>query len=194
MAIERVHRTINAIFTKMVDENQRNWCELTPYLAFAYNTSYHSSTAISPFYPLYVREARIPIDLAMETVGEAVPAEWDDYVTEVRSRMEKTFQTVRDQRGHAFQRAKQVYDGRVKRLQFKVDELVWFFCPRKRPRLGPKWQLLTTGPWKVERVLNSVNYVIRRVGERDRRVVHVATALRRGSPRWPTKSILIENH
>ena len=73
--------------------------------------------------------------------------------------MEKTFQTVRDHLGQAFQRAKQVYHGRVKKLQFKVDDLVWFFCPRKWPRLGPKWQLLTTGPWQVERVLNSVIYV-----------------------------------
>ena len=109
----------------------------------------------------------------METVGEAVPAEWDDYVTKMRSRMERTFQTVRDQLGHAFQRAKHVYDGEVKKLQFKVDDLVWFFCPRKWPRLVPKWQLLTMGPWKVERVLNSVNYVIRRVGGLDRRIVHV---------------------
>ena len=115
-------------------------------MVFAYNTSYHSGTAFSSFYLLYLREARIPIDLVMETVDEAVPAEWDEYVTQVRSRMEKTFQTVRDHLGQAFQRAKQVYDGRVKKLQFKVDDLVWFFCPRKRPRLGPKWQLLTTGP------------------------------------------------
>ena len=48
-AIERVHRTINAIFAKMGEENQRNWCELIPYVAFAYNTSYHSSTAFTPF-------------------------------------------------------------------------------------------------------------------------------------------------
>ena len=47
------------------------------------------------------------------------------------------------------------------------------FCPRKQPRLGPKWQLLTSGPWRIEKVLNSVNYVIRREGGRDRRVVHV---------------------
>ena len=46
-AVERIHRTINAIFAKMVEENQRSWCELTPYVAFAYNTSYHSSTTFS---------------------------------------------------------------------------------------------------------------------------------------------------
>ena len=157
----------------MVDENQRNWCELTPYVAFAYNMSCHSSTAFSPLYLLYIHEARISIELELQTIGEAVPAEWDDYVTELRSRMERTFQTARNQLGHAFQRAKQVYDGRVKKLQFKVKDLVWFFCPRKRHRLGPKWQLLTTGPWKIDRVLTSVNYVIRHVGGRDRRIVHV---------------------
>ena len=64
--------------------------------------------SVRSIYLLYLREARIPIDLAMKTIGEAVPAEWDDYVTEVRSTMKKTFQTVRDQLGHAFQRAKQV--------------------------------------------------------------------------------------
>ena len=102
-----------------------------------------------------------------------MPADWDDHVSEMRNLMEQAFQTVRDQFGQAFQRAKQTYDGRVKKLQFKADDLVWFFCPRKRPRLGPKWQLLTSGPWRIEKVLNSVNYMIRRVGRRDRRVVHV---------------------
>ena len=77
--------------------------------------------------------------------------------------MEQAFQTVRDQLGQAFQRAEQVYDGRVKKLQFKVDDLVGFFCPRKQPRLGPKWQLLTSEPWRIEKFLNYVNYVIRRV-------------------------------
>ena len=73
--MERVHCTINVIFLQMVDENQRNWCELTPYVTFVYNTLYHSSATISPFYLLYLREARIPIDIKMENVGEAVPAD-----------------------------------------------------------------------------------------------------------------------
>ena len=99
-------------------------------MTFAYNTSYHSSTTLSSFYLLYLREARISIDLVLENVGEAVPAVWDDYVRETRNRMEQAFKTVRDQFGQAFQRAKQAYDGRVKKLQFKVDDLVWFFCPK----------------------------------------------------------------
>ena len=82
-AIERVHRTINAIFAKAVDENQKKWCELTPFVTFAYNTSYHSSTALSPFYLLYLHEARIPIDLVMENVGKSVPTDWDDYVMDM---------------------------------------------------------------------------------------------------------------
>ena len=84
--MERVHRTINAIFAKVVDDNQRNWCELTPYVTFANNTSYHSSRTFSSFYLLYLRETRIPIDLAMENVGKAVAADGDEYVSEMRSR------------------------------------------------------------------------------------------------------------
>ena len=64
-------------------------------MTFTYNTSYHSSTTFSPFYLLYLREARIPFDLVMDSVGETVPADWDDYVTEMRSRMEQAFQAVR---------------------------------------------------------------------------------------------------
>ena len=88
-AVERVHRTINAIFAKIIDVNQRNWCELTPNVTFAYNTSYHSCTTFSTFYLLYLREARIPIDLANENVGQAVPADWDEYVSEMRSQIEQ---------------------------------------------------------------------------------------------------------
>ena len=49
-------------------------------------------TTFSPFYLLYLREVRIPIDLVMESVGEAVPADWNDHVTEMRKRIEQAFQ------------------------------------------------------------------------------------------------------
>ena len=115
----------------MVDENQRNWCELTPYVTFAYNMSYHSSTTFSQFYLLYLHEARIPIDLVMENVAKAVLANWNDYVMEMRSRINQTFQTVRDQFGRPFRGLTRPTMAVSKKLQFKVDDLEWFFCPRK---------------------------------------------------------------
>ena len=83
----------------MVDENRRNWCELTPYVTFAYNTSCHCSTTFSLFYLLYLREARIPIDLVMENV---VKSYRQTETTEMRSRMEQALQMVRDQLDQAF--------------------------------------------------------------------------------------------
>ena len=120
-------------------------CELTPYMIFAHNTLYHSSTTFSPFYLLNLREARIPIDLAIESVGETVPADWDDYVTEMRNRMEQAFQAVRYLLGQAFQRANQAYDRRVKTLQFKVDDLVWFFCPQETVSSGTEVAIVNHG-------------------------------------------------
>ena len=92
-AVERVHRIINAIFAKLVDGNQRNWYELTPYVTFAYNTSYHSSTTFSPFYLLYLRDGKFQ--------RSDVP-DWNDYVSEMRSQLEQAFETVRDYSGKPF--------------------------------------------------------------------------------------------
>jgi len=50
----------------------------------------------------------------------------------------------------------------VKSLQFEVGSFVWYFSPRKTPGLCDKWQLRTSGLYRVERRANQVNYVIRR--------------------------------
>ena len=65
-AIERVHRTINAVFAKTIKEHQRDWHEQAKYVCFAYNTAKHTSTTFSPFYLVFLREPRVGIDLFLE--------------------------------------------------------------------------------------------------------------------------------
>jgi len=48
---------------KLVNENQRNWCEIVPYVTYAYNTTSHGTTSFSPFYLMYLCRARTPIEL-----------------------------------------------------------------------------------------------------------------------------------
>ena len=167
--VERVHRTINSIFVKTLNEDQRNLCDMAPYVAFAYDTAYHSSTTFSPFYLLYLREPRLPIDLALANVGEVMPANPVDYVEHVALRVKTVHRIVQESLDCMFGRAKQRYDAWVKPLKFIIGDLVWYFCPRRRPRLSSKWQLLTTGPWRVIKAVNLVNVVIQKVNGQKKR-------------------------
>jgi len=53
------------------------------------------------------------------------------------------------------------YDVRVKQTQFKGD-WVWYYYTRRYTQKSPKWQDLYTGPFKVSRILPSLNTVIQR--------------------------------
>jgi len=48
--VERVHATLHSMFGKLVKKSQQDWCELTPCITFAYNTTVHSATGFLPFY------------------------------------------------------------------------------------------------------------------------------------------------
>ena len=128
-AIERVHRTLNAIFAKTIRENQSDWCERAKYVTFAYNTAKHGSTTFSPFYLVFLREPRVGIDLLLDT-KEPAYNNTDEYAEIVRERMQQAYKIVSDQLQVTFERAKRRYDQRVKAVRFKLHEFVWFFCPR----------------------------------------------------------------
>ena len=63
--IERVHRTINALLSKVVSENQRDWQDKLPMITAAYNAAQHETTSYSPYYLVYGREHRTPLDLTL---------------------------------------------------------------------------------------------------------------------------------
>ena len=56
--VERVHATLHSMYGKLVKKNQRDWCEMTPYVTYAYNTTIHGATGFSPFYLMHLRRAR----------------------------------------------------------------------------------------------------------------------------------------
>jgi hypothetical protein len=62
----------------------------------------------------------------------------------------------------AFSRNKRRYDARVKAVQFKVGDFVWYYTPRGTKGLSRKWELRTQGPYRIVRRVNFVNYVIQR--------------------------------
>ena len=50
MQVEGCNRTVQAILSKMVKENQRDWDAQLPKALFAYRTSVHESTGFIPYH------------------------------------------------------------------------------------------------------------------------------------------------
>ena len=53
--VERVHRTMNTLLSKIVSENQKDWAERLPMVVAAYNAAHHATTEYSPYYLMFGR-------------------------------------------------------------------------------------------------------------------------------------------
>jgi len=173
--VERCHAVIHKLLATSVAENQRNWTDCLPYITYAYNTSHYNSrpTTFTPFYLMFLREPQIGLDLVTDGDVISTSNKPEAYVLLLRERMQAAYGLVHKQLQAVFQRAKRRYDVRVKLCQFNVGDLVWFYSPRSRRHVTHKWTLKTSGPYRVERQISDVNYVIRSSSRHRAFTVHV---------------------
>jgi hypothetical protein len=61
---------------------------------------------------------------------------------------------------------------RIKPANLAVGQKVWYYYPRRRQGLSPKFQLLYTGPFEVVRVIDPSTVVIRRSARHKPFVTH----------------------
>ena len=62
--VERFNRTLEALLTITVKDNQEDWDVQAPMVASAYRATTHSSTGFTPNFMMWGREATLPIDVA----------------------------------------------------------------------------------------------------------------------------------
>ena len=162
-AVERFHRTLNAMLAKVVAQNQKDWDLHLPYVLAAYRASESESTGFTPNRLFLSRELCLPIDLVLGDISVANNlSTTDDFVAMQIENMQSNFDTARKfMQRQATSRAFR-YDLRVKPASFPVGSLVWYFYPRRRPGLKDKWAKLYTGPYEVVEQVNSVLYKIRK--------------------------------
>ena len=68
---ERFNRTLINMLKSIPEGQKKNWKEHLPKLTFAYNASIHKATQFSPFFLLFGREPRLPIDDVFPDVNPA---------------------------------------------------------------------------------------------------------------------------
>ncbi len=64
--VERVNGTVKKIIRKYVDNDQRNWSDVIPYVQFAYNCTMNSTTKFSPYELLFGRLPVLPFEVGID--------------------------------------------------------------------------------------------------------------------------------
>jgi hypothetical protein len=120
-------------------------------------------------------EVRLPVDLALGAAPDVRDAQLpiSEHVRDLQERMYRDGVFVRERLGRAALRMKTRYDARVRpSFSFSAGDRVWYFYPRRYSKLSPKWQNLYVGPYRVVRLIDPCNVVIKRNARAREMVVH----------------------
>eukprot|EP00731_Ephydatia_muelleri_P007367 Em0003g1615a len=130
--VERYNRTLLNLLSLSVSENERDWDVKLPVLLFAYRTSVHETTGVTPFSMMLGREARLPEDLiyGLPVGGAPVPQGGREYVEHLKKAMQNAYKSIRDEAWKEMQHQKNVYDEKQNERQcYQKGDFVWLHCP-----------------------------------------------------------------
>ena len=170
--VERFNRTLAAMLSMYVNSKHTDWDRYLPYVTFAYNTTAHSATKESPFFLLYGRQARMPIDNMLMPDS---PHE-DQSVEEYRAELVEGLRLAHEHSRAALEKDKQAMEARRgpgrNVPSFANDELVMVKNPALHNAIGLTRKLTNTwtGPFKIIRRMGPTTYLVTGVAGRGRSV------------------------
>ena len=164
--VERYNRTLcESIAKSLIDNGQRTnqWDLLIPPTLFAYRTTKHSTTGIEPFYLVYGRNARLPVDQNIDNNGETTI---NARISHLIEKVPQIRESVKEKITMEQNKQKDRHDRKLtKQIHFEIEEKVLYFnVPLDQSKLGklePKWK----GPYYVHNVLPNDAYKIRTIEE-----------------------------
>lgn len=153
--VERFNRTLLQMLKTLTDKQKTNWKESLNKLIYAYNCTRCEVTGFSPFYLLFGRSPRLPIDLLFSLTSETGKMDHQTYMEKWRQEMQEAYDIVRENAKKAAERSKRNYDGKVRSsVLYPGDRvLVRNMTPRGGTgKLRNHWE-------------ESIHVVVRQVGE-----------------------------
>ncbi len=159
--VERFNHTFAEMLSMYVSSCHDDWDEVVDFMVFSYNTSRQESTGVTPFFLLYGREAVLPVDVALGsnpnfTDGKN-PRPLATRLAEIRESVKRRLIVVQAKQ-------KERYDRRRCTVSYTPGNLVWVFRPARKKGRSQKLLHPYSGPYKIMKRLNDLNYLVSRPG------------------------------
>lgn len=112
--VERFNRTLLQMLKTLTERQKNNWKDSLNKLTFAYNCTRSEVTGFSPFYLLYGRSPRLPVDMLFNLTSEQGNCNHHHYMEKWKEGMEEAYEITRENAHKATIRSKKHYDSKTK--------------------------------------------------------------------------------
>ena len=141
---ERFNSTLCNMLGTLSEEEKSDWKSYLGCMTHAYNCTKHASTTYSPYYLMFGRHPRLPIDVefGLPKSSSGDNSSKSRYVQKLRRRLNCAFQKASKIANQQAQKYKSSYDKSIKgpQLQEKDIVLVKIVAHKGRHKLQDKWE------------------------------------------------------
>jgi hypothetical protein len=144
------------------EERPVNWDWFSSSVVWAYNSSLHPVTGFSPFFLMFGREARQPVDIVQGSWKE-LKHDVDQYAIEMTVHLKSAYDIVNKRLLSYATDTKRSWDSRVKPFtKFSINDLVMMFKPKLNADYGELphsqvWRAHWFGPLVVQEIPHKDN-------------------------------------
>ena len=164
--VERFNGTLAEGLSMYVSTHQKDWDKHLPLILFAYRVSLNATTGESPFYLLYGREPRLPIDATLILPDSNVSSSVSKLRAEIVKNLEEAQHIAVSNTQLAQQKMKEYYDQKSAPTPYEIGSRVWVYTPKKRKGLSKKLQHNYHGPYRIVAKLSPVHFRLRTLDNR----------------------------
>ena len=146
--VERTHKTLGQLLRTDDTSNPHSWIAKLPTAVFEINVARNPTTGVTPYYALYGRNARLPLDVVFPDEHLQKHENWTKYVSELSSKFEDLHLRMQDH-----ERLKIPFANQRKSLrtepELRTGDVVFYFSPKGVLNLSRKLTLRWTGPYRI---------------------------------------------
>ena len=172
---ERFNRTLIQMLRTLEPYQKADWKTHLASLVHAYNCTLHATTGFSPFFLLFGRHPRLPVDMLLGQEDQACsqPNTVPQYVKEAKDRIGKAYDEARIAMDEARKKQKRHYDESARGIALQVGDcvLVRNVGLKGKHKLADKWRndiyTITEMPYPDLPV-----FKVQKEGSREEKVLH----------------------